>query len=163
MTASRRRHRWAALRERPDEGRIGILLIGFVAVVILLVTGVVGVTAVQISRIQLLDAADAAALDAADSVARDDLYDGGLGEGLPLTDVGVSDAAATHLAGRERPGGIDGWSLQPGTGTPDGRTAVVVLSGRARIPVISSVLDVFGGSVTVTVSTSARSDLEGGP
>lgn len=145
---------------RPEEGRIGLLLVGVVAFVILLVTGVIGVTSVQLARIQLLDAADSAALDAADSVDPADLYGAGLGEGVPLTDAGVAEAAGGHLATRTLPAGVSSWSLQPGTGTTDGRTAVVVLSGRARIPLISSVLETFGGSVTVTVSTSARSDLQ---
>lgn len=75
-----------------------------------------------------------------------------------MDDSTVAQAAAAHLASRERPALLSGWSLD-GAGTPDGRTAVVRLTGTARIPVISAVLDGFGGGVTITVESTARSDL----
>jgi hypothetical protein len=72
----------------------------------------------------------------------------------------VQEAAGAYLAARPLPGRVSAWSLGPGTGSPDGRTAVVVLSGRAEIPVVSPVLGAFGGGVNITVSSSARSDLQ---
>lgn len=143
-----------------EEGQISILLVGMVAVVLTIVMGIVGVTSVQLSRIHLLDAADAAALDASDALARERVYAEGLGDGVPLTDASVAEAAVTHLASRERPSRVSAWSVAPGTGTPDGRTAVVVVTGVARIPVVSPVLAALGGGVTVTVRSTARSDLE---
>lgn len=143
-----------------EEGQISVLLIGMVAVALTLVMGIVGVTSVQLSRIQLLDAADSAALDAADAVAEDVVYLEGLGQGVPLTDTKVVEAAAQHLASREMPTRVTSWSLTGDTGTPDGRTAVVQLSGAVQIPVLSAAIDQFGGGVTVTVRSSARSDLE---
>lgn len=144
----------------PESGAVSVLVIGMVAIALVLVLGVVGATSVQLSRIRLLDAADAAALDAADAIDEDSVYREGLGEGVPLTDAGVLDAAGSHLAGRGLPPRITGWSLGPGSGSPDGRTAVVVLQGRASIPLISRILDPFGGGVTITVESRARSDLE---
>jgi NADPH-dependent ferric siderophore reductase len=35
-----------------------------------------------------------------------------------------------------------------------------MLQGEAAIPVVSRILEQFGGGVTITVSSSARSDLE---
>lgn len=142
-----------------DEGQISILLVGLVAVALTVIFGVVGVTSVQLARIHLLDAADAAALDASDALARDRVYAEGLGEGVPLSDRTVMDAASTHLASRERPARLSGWAVGSGTGTPDGRTAVVVVTGVARIPVVSPVLEPLGGGVTITVTSTARSDL----
>lgn len=149
----------AAYRD-PEHGGVSVLVIGMVAIALLLVLGVVGATSVQLSRIRLLDAADAAALDAADAIDRDTVYEFGLGDGVPLTDAGVLEAAGDHLADRGLPPRITGWSLGPGSGSPDGRTAVVVLQGEASIPVISRILDPFGGGVTITVQSRARSDLE---
>lgn len=153
------------IRRRPpladgDEGAIGVLLIGMMSIALTLILGVVAVTSIQLSRIQLLDAADAAALDAADAVSEETVYAGGVDDGVPLTSDGVVEAAAEHLASRQRPSRVLAWSIQQGSGTEDGRTAVVRLQGQAAIPVISSLMSTFGGSVTITVESSARSDLD---
>ncbi|QFG69048.1 hypothetical protein [Ornithinimicrobium pratense] len=108
----------------------------------------------------LLDAADAAALDASDALVEERAYGEGIGAGVPLTDASVQAAAGAYLATRPLPGRVAAWSLGPGTGSPDGRTAVVVLTGQAQIPVVSPVLSAFGGGVSVTVTSSARSDLQ---
>ncbi len=142
-----------------EAGQISILLVGLVAVTLAVVMGVVGVTSVQLSRIHVLDAADAAALDAADALAEERAYAEGVGSGVPLTDATVIEAATEHLAGRPMPSRLAGWEVAPGTGTPDGRTAVVVVRGTARIPVVTPVLDRLGGGVTITMSSSARSDI----
>lgn len=144
----------------PEGGQISILLIGMLSVALTVVLAVVGVTSVQLSRIHLLDAADAAALDASDALVAERAYGSGIGSGVPLSDDSVREAAAAHLASRPLPGRVSAWALAPGTGSPDGRTAVVVLSGRAQIPVVSSVLGAFGAGVSITVTSTARSDLQ---
>ncbi|MGB5953767.1 MAG: pilus assembly protein TadG-related protein [Ornithinimicrobium sp.] len=143
-----------------EDGQIGVLLIGMAAIALTLIVGVIAVTSIQLSRIQLLDAADAAALDAADAVAEEAVYSGGVEQGVPLADQGVVEAASEHLAGRTRPSRVLGWTLLPGTGTADGRTATVRLQGQASIPVISTLVATYGGSVNITVESRARSDLD---
>lgn len=143
-----------------DSGQASILFVGMVAIALMLVMGVVSVTSVQLSRIHLLDAADAAALDASDAVAEEVFYREGLGTGVPLTDQSVHEAATAHLAARPRPSRVTSWSITAGTGSPDGRTAVVRVQGTADIPVLSRVLESLGGGVTITVESRARSDLE---
>lgn len=143
-----------------EAGQVSILLIGMVAVALTVVLGVVGVTSVQLGRIHLLDAADAAALDASDALDEATAYSSGVAAGVPLTSAGVVQAAQDHLASRAVPSRLTGWEVAAGTGTPDGRTAVVVLTGAARIPVVSAVLASFGGSVPITVTSTARSDLQ---
>lgn len=150
----------AHLARGRDSGQISVLVIGLVSIALLLILGVVGATSVQLSRIHLLDAADAAALAAADTVDEDAIYRDGLGSGVPLTSEGVTSAAAEHLAQQQRPDRVLGWQIAEGTGTPDARTAVVRLQGEARIPVISGILDSLGGSVTITVESRARSELD---
>lgn len=144
----------------PESGQISILLVGMLAVALTIVLAIVGVTSVQLSRIHLLDAADAAALDASDALARERAYAEGIRGGVPLTDTTVQEAATAYLSSRPPPGRVSAWTVGPGTGSPDGRSAVVVLTGRAQIPVVSPVLDAFGGQVSITVTSSARSDLE---
>ncbi|MGB3763775.1 MAG: hypothetical protein WA966_11175, partial [Ornithinimicrobium sp.] len=136
-------------------------VIGMMAIALLLIVGVIGATSLQLSRIQLLDAADAAALDAADAVSQESVYSRGVDDGVPLTSEGVAAAAVEHLATRQRPTRITSWAIADGTGTPDGRTAVVRVQGQAAVPVISQAIEVFGGSFTITVESRARSDLDG--
>lgn len=142
-----------------ESGQISILLLGMVTLALSVVLAVVGVTSVQLARIHLLDAADAAALDASDALAREIVYAEGLGAGVPLSDETVVTAASEHLASRTMPGRISGWSVAPGTGTPDGRTAVVAVTGVARVPVLGRLLDQFGTGVRITMTSTARSDL----
>lgn len=146
-------------RPDPESGQISILLIGLVAVTLTIIFAIVGVTFVQLSRIHLLDAADAAALDASDALAEEQVYAAGLGSGVPVTGTTVREAATAYLASRPMPSRLSGWAVGSGTGTPDGRTAVVTVTGTARIPVLSPVLRAFGGGVHLTVTSSARSDL----
>ena len=107
-------------------------------------------------------AADAAALAATDEGARR-IYDEGLGTDLPLDDALVQQTAAEHLASRGRPHGLEGWSVAPGTGSPDGRTAVVRLTGQADLPLVGGLLESLGGSVTVTVESRARAAVRTAP
>ncbi|MFX0537812.1 pilus assembly protein TadG-related protein [Ornithinimicrobium sp. Y1847] len=147
--------------ERSTEGgQISILMIGMVAIVLMIVLSIVSVTSIQLSRIHLLDAADAAALDASDALAMEQAYAGGLGGGVLLSDETVGAAATDHLARRTLPERLQGWAIAPGTGSPDGRTATVVVTGTARVPILSPLLSAFGSGVTITVTSSARSDLD---
>lgn len=146
------------LQAEPEAGQISILLIGMVTVTLMIVLGVVGVTSVQLSRIHLLDAADAAALDASDALAEQHAYAEGVGGGPPVSDATVAEAATAYLASRPVPSRLSGWSVA-GAGTPDGRTAVVTVSGTARIPVVTPVLAALGGGVEISVTSTARSDI----
>ncbi|UTT65230.1 pilus assembly protein [Janibacter sp. CX7] len=103
----------------------------------------------------------AAALDATDDSAKL-VYDRGLGTDLPLDDATVQASAADHLAGRSRPHGLESWKVASGTGSPDGRTAVVRLSGEADLPLIGGLLRTISGSVTVTVESRARAGVTPG-
>jgi hypothetical protein len=137
---------------------LSLLVLAFTVVAILLIVGTVAVTSVQLSRMRLLDAADGAALDAADSL---DLgaYHEGLGRAVPLSDSTVRRTAADYLAQRPRPESLLHWQVDSGTGSPDGETAVVRISGQARVALVGGLLRSVGGSVTITVESRARADL----
>jgi Putative Flp pilus-assembly TadE/G-like len=136
-----------------------LLILGFSLVVILLIVGTIAVTSVQLSRMRLLDAADGAALDAADSLDVD-AYAGGLGDAIALSNATVTHTARNYLAQRPKPPSMLEWLVAPGTGSPDGQTAVVRLTGRAEVPVVGGLLESFGGSVTITVESRARANLQ---
>jgi Flp pilus assembly protein TadG len=161
--AERGERRWrvacGARRSRSDAGQIGILILGLFALVLVLILGAVDVTAAQLARMRLLDAADSAALDAADALDEQRAYEEGFLDRLTLTDGAVQEAAAAYLARVPRPPGITSWSVVSGTGTSDGSTAVVTLSGRAALPMSGWILASLGGSVDITVSSRARAPL----
>ncbi|GAB3875364.1 pilus assembly protein TadG-related protein [Terrabacter terrigena] len=146
-------------RGRADEGQIGVLVLGLFVLVTLLVLGAVDVTAAQLARMRLLDTADAAALDAADALDERVAYEEGVLDRLSVTDESVARAARQHLARTPLPPGITSWSVVPDTGTSDGATAVVTLRGTATLPMSGWVLESLGGSVTITVTSRARSPL----
>jgi hypothetical protein len=151
--------RRAGRRLGPESGQVSLLILGFTAVAILLVTGTVVATSAQLARVRLLDAADGAALDASDALDTR-AYAEGLGAAVAVSDETVRTAARQYLAGRTLPVGVTAWQLASGTGSPDGETAVVRLVGEARLPVVGRVLSALGGSVTITVESHARSDLQ---
>lgn len=148
----------SGLRRR-EEGQVTLLLLGLSMVVLLLIVGTVAVTSAHLARMRLLDTADAAALDAADALdAR--AYGSGVEVAVPLSDTSVRDSVAAYLRSRPLPTGLEAWAIDPATGSPDGRTAVVALSGRAGLPMVGGLLDGLGGSVTIHVVSRARADVE---
>ena len=145
-----------------DTGSIVPLLVGLAGIATTMILLAVTVTAAHLGRMQLLDAADGAALDAADALATS-VYASGVGRDVPLTDAGVRAAADAYLARRPRPSGIEAWQLEPGTGSPDGRTAQVAVSGQVRLPVFGSLLGDHPPTLTVHVTSSARAGVQDGP
>jgi hypothetical protein len=147
------------LRRRPEDGQIAVLILGLFVIVLVFILGAIDVTAAQLARMRLLDTADAIALDAADALDVGAVYEGGVQGPLVLTNSSVREAATTHLSRTPRPTGISSWTLQPPTGTPDGTTAEVTLSGRATLPMTGWILESLGGGVTITVTSRARAPL----
>lgn len=154
----------ARLRRRlghREDGTISILILGLFLLTTLLIMGAIDVTAAQLARMRLLDAADSAALDASDALDEESAYTGGIGKTVVLTDSSVQAAATDHLGRTPRPAGISQWAIGSPTGSSDGQTATVTVTGRATLPVSSWVLERFGGGVTITVTSTARAPLVG--
>lgn len=136
-----------------------MLIAGLFALLALLVMGGVDVTAVQLSRMHLIDAADAAAVDAADAVDEVAVYRNGVDPALRLTDATVRETAAQDLARQQRPGHITSWGLGPGTGSPDGRTAVVRMRANVRPPLLGGLMSFMHADISISVESRARADL----
>lgn len=150
---------WRVRAARGEEGQIAVLIVGLFVLVLVLIFGGIDVTSAQLGRMRLLDVADATALDAADALDEGATYSRGVSDTPVLTNESVRAAAAAHLERTPRPPGLESWHLGTGTGTPDGRTAVVLLTGRATLPMSGWVLDALGGGVTITVESRARAPL----
>jgi hypothetical protein len=138
-----------------ESGQVTVLALGFTVIAILLILGTVAVTSVQLSRMRLLDAADGAALDAADAFDVG-AYQRGLGGAVGISPATVQQAANDYLAHQPRPASILAWQVAPGTGSPDGQTAVVRLEGQAEVPFVGAILATVGRSVTITVESRSR-------
>lgn len=143
---------------RDENGSISLFILGLTLIAMVLIAGTVAVTSAQVSRMRLLDLADGAALSAANALD-ESAYHQGVGESVPLSNTSVQQRSAVYLGSRPRPGSINRWRLDPGTGTPDGRTAVVVLVGDAELPMVGPALRDLGVSVTIRVESRARSDV----
>ena len=143
---------------RDERGTISIFILGLAAIAMTLVAGGVAVTSAHLSRMALLDAADGAALAAANALDESGYRDG-IDGAVPISDASVRAEAAAYLSGLERPARVSGWALGPGTGTPDGQTAVVVLTGSVDLPLVGGVLRRLGTSISISVTSSARADV----
>ncbi len=144
--------------QRDERGSISLYLLGLAVIAMVLVAGTVAVTSAHLARIRLLDVADGAALEAANALDAT-AYDRGLGDAVPLSDASVRERAAAYVGSARRPGGVSRWRLGPRTGSPDGRTAVVALIGEAELPMVGSFLRDLGVSITISVTSAARSDV----
>lgn len=145
---------------RDERGSMTLLVTGCMTIAVLLILGTIVATSAQLARVQLLDAADGAALDAADALdAR--AYQRGLDDAVAISDTTVWESATAYLAVRERPSRVTTWTIEAGTGTPDGETAVVVVVGRVELPVVGPLLEAVGSSVTITATGTARAGLVG--
>ncbi|WP_380169086.1 pilus assembly protein TadG-related protein [Jannaschia sp. R86511] len=148
---------------RPDDsGQVLLLALVYGVVAILLVLVVVAASAVHLDRKRLLAVADAAALDAADALDEAAYFEateqeGGL-DAVPVTDASVRDAVVAHLQRQDAPSRFVDLSVDvAATGTPDGSTAVVVLTARSLPLLPDAVAGRYGAGVPLRVTSSAVS------
>ncbi|WP_129337502.1 pilus assembly protein TadG-related protein [Cellulomonas endophytica] len=145
----------------PDEGRITLLALGFTLVAAALVLVVVAASSVHLERKRLLALADLVALDAADALAADAYYAGGLpDDGLPLSDAGVRaevDAAldAALVAGPEGAGGAGPVAVLAAR-TLGGGAVEVRLAAVVAVPFVGGVLAPWTDGVPVQARSVAR-------
>jgi hypothetical protein len=146
----------SAGRQRDEEGQVAVLIIGFVAISLLILTVVMAASAVYIERKKLLSVADGAALAAADTFT---LADVETGEGAPvprLSDGAVHGAVQRYLAETGAAGRFSGLAVSGGTGSPESRTAHVELSAVVHPPMVNFLVP---DGVPITVFSDARSEL----
>ena len=141
-----------------EQGSITLLIAGCMAIAMVLILGTIVATSAQLTRVQLLDVADSAALDAADAFDQG-AYQRGVDDAVAISNATVWNSAEEYLWAAERPGRVTSWSLVSGTGTRDGQTATVVVAAQVQLPVVGRALSALGGSITITVSGTARAGL----
>jgi hypothetical protein len=135
-----------------DEGRIALLSLVLALLAMTLVLVVTSASAVHLQRKRLYALADAAAADAADALVTDAYYSGGTVE---LSDASVTASAERYLL---RHGDLPGTVVGTGTGSPDGRTAVVELVVVVEPPFASVVPEEFA-RVRLVATAGAQAQL----
>lgn len=148
-------------RGHDDSGQVLLLALVYGLVAVLLVLVVVAASAVHLDRKRLLALADAAALDAADAIDEPAYFEaaeaGGI-DAVPITDATVRDSVTAYLRRQDAPSRFVGLGVDTAaTGSPDGRTAVVVLTARSLPFLPDQVAGRYGAGVPLRVSASARS------
>jgi hypothetical protein len=73
----------------------------------------------------------------------------------------VRIVVASYLSTYRPPNHVEQVRLDQATGSPDGQTAVVGLTGRVRLPLLGPVVAAWSGGVTVSVEARARADVDG--
>lgn len=132
-----------------------VLVLGLTLVSLLVVTTVMAASAVYLGHKRLLSAADAAALAAADTFALGGVRSGGDPVAV-LDDAAVNGAVARYLERTSAATRFEQLGVDQATGTPDRRTAHVVLTAVVRPPVVSVLLP---QGVPITAVADARSQL----
>ena len=145
-----------------DSGQVLLLALVYGLIAILLVLVVIAASAVHLDRKRLLALADAAALDAADALDEPAYFEAadrqeGI-DAVPVTDATVRDAAVGYLQRQDAPSRFTDLRLDlAASGTPDGTTAVVVLTARSLPLLPEAVAGPFTDGVPLRVSASAVS------
>jgi Flp pilus assembly protein TadG len=143
------------VRRRPqgDDGTILVLVLGFAALLLVLVAIVVDVSAVILAKRGAASAADGAAIAAAQQLDVDAVYQNGLGEAVPLSLDEVRAVVGTY--GARAAEGQQGLQLAADLDAA-GTTATVTATREVTLP-FSGWLGI--GSVTVTAVAHARAPL----
>ena len=142
-----------ARRPHGDDGTILLLVLGFTALLLVLVAIVVDVSAVILAKRAAPSAADGAADPAAQQLDQAAVYANGLGEAIPLSIDEVREVVAVYAArAAEGQQGLELAADLDATQT----TATVTARRDVRLP-FSGWLGI--GSVTVTAVAHARAPL----
>ena len=147
----RSRKRWQILRE--ESGNASVLLIGYLAVVLMLLAAVTAITGAYLQRNSLQGYADGVALAASKSVSDVRVYGGA--KSL-LSEVSAAEQASAYSRQQiTLRGGITGVSVLPPELTPDGRGVSVRVGADIAPPLTGWFLHATGLTWRVEVTGRA--------
>ena len=141
---------------RGEEGQIGVLIIGYLLVSLLVVTVVMGASALYLGHKKLLSAADGAALAAADTFTLGASTDTEAGPAAVLSAAAVRSDAGRYLLATHAADRLPGLAVAAETGTVDGRTARVALTGVVHPPLVNFLVP---DGIPITAVAEARARL----
>ena len=133
-----------------------VLLIGFIVTALLVATVVIAASSVYLEHKKLLSLADGASVAAAGSFTLGQLGTAGGTPSAVLSGTRVRSTAVDYLGRNGAFGRFDGLDVAPSTGSPDGATAVVVLSASVHPPVVNFLVP---DGIRIEARSAARSRL----
>ena len=133
-----------------------VMILGYVLLALLVATVVIGVSAVYLEHKRLLSLADGASLAAADSYTLGEVSAEGGSPSAVLNPARVRNVAADFVARSPASQRFSGLAVSGATGTPDGSTAVVVLTAAVRPPVVNFLVP---DGIRIEATSTARSRL----
>jgi hypothetical protein len=139
-----------------EDGQVTVLIIGFVMLALLVSTVVMAASSLYIEHKKLLSLADGASVAAADSYTLGQVETAGGTPSALLNGDRVRNVAADYLSRNGAFAHVEGLAVAAGTGTPDGSTAVVVLSATVHPPVVNFLVP---DGISIAASSTARSRL----
>jgi hypothetical protein len=139
-----------------EDGQLMVLIIGYVLLGMLVATVVTAASSVYIEHKKLLSLADGASMASAGSFTLGQLETSSGSPTAVLTSGRVRGAAAEYLSRSGAFARISDLAVAPGTGSPDGATAVVVLRAAVHPPVVNFLIP---AGIRIEASSTARSRL----
>ncbi|HJW00801.1 MAG TPA: pilus assembly protein TadG-related protein [Arthrobacter sp.] len=133
-----------------------VLIIGYVLLALLVTTVVVGISSVYLEHKRLLSLADGASLAAADSFTLGDVGSGGGSPSAILGSERVRNVSRDFISRNPAAHRFDRLDVTSATGSPDGSTAVVVLTAAVHPPVVNFLVP---DGIRIEAFSTARSRL----
>lgn len=133
-----------------------VLIIGFVMLALLVGTVTMGASTLYIEHKKLLSLADGASVAAAGNYTLGQVETAGGTPSAVLSADRIRNVASDYLARNVAFNRFDALTVAPGTGTPDGSTAVVVLSAAVHPPVVNFLVP---DGIRIEAASTARSRL----
>jgi uncharacterized membrane protein len=133
-----------------------VMIIGYVLLALLVVTVVIGISSVYLEHKRLLSLADGASLAAADSYTLGEVAGESGSPSAVLGSERVRNVAADFIAKSPSSARFHGLAVTGASGSPDGSTAVVILSALVHPPVVNFVVP---DGIRIEAESTARSRL----
>ena len=141
---------------KDDNGQMMVMVLGYVVVALLVTTVVIGISSVYLEHKRLLSLADGASLAAAGSYTLGEVETQGGSPSAVLSPARVRNVAADFVSRSPASQRFDGLAVTGATGSPDGSTAVVVLTAAVHPPVVNFLVP---DGIRIEATSTARSRL----
>lgn len=143
-------------RTENEGGQMMVMILGYVALALLVTTVMIGISSVYLEHKRLLSLADGASLAAADSYTLGEVETQGGSPSATLIPARVRNVAADFVARSPAAQRFSGLAIAGATGSPDGSTAVVVLTASVHPPVVNFLVP---DGIRIEATSTARSRL----
>lgn len=143
-------------RHQGEDGQMMVMILGYVVLALLVAVVVIGISAVYLEHKRLLSLADGVSLAAADSYTLGEVETQGGSPSAVLNPARVRNVAADFVARSPASQRFESLAVAGATGTPDGSTAVVVLTAAVHPPVVNFLVP---DGIRIEATSTARSRL----